>query len=76
MNATNPSEEDIQGVFEELERFAEDARQEGTVERRLRDAEGTPLHAATFYPDEAEELGCFHEDALTPEEAEDAMLDN
>lgn len=55
---------------------AKEARQSVTLDQRLIDAEETSLYAATFDPDEAEELGAFIEKALTEEDAESAMLDN
>lgn len=60
---------DLQATIEEI-------RKEGTIGDKLRDAEETPLFAATFNPDEADAIGFFIEDAITPEEAEDAALDN
>ena len=42
---------------------------------KLLDA-NTPGYWVECYPDEAEALGAFPEDALTPEEAEESSLDN
>jgi hypothetical protein len=63
-----PSEQEAQAIIEEI-------RKEGTIAAKLRDAEETPLFEAAFDPGEADEFGFFIEDAITPEEAEEAALD-
>lgn len=45
------------------------------LSEKLRDAT-IPGYWVECYPDEAEALGAFTEDALTPEEVEESAIDN